>query len=90
MVINGKEIFVYVFRNLVEILWGKYGVEYVVELIGVFIIIEKVGVYLIGGVKRVIIFVFFADVFMFVMGVNEDKYDKLMKVIRFVKWLGFI
>ena len=89
LVINGKEISVYALRNPAEIPWGKHGAEYVVESTGVFTTTEKASAHLTGGAKRVIISAPSADAPMFVMGVNEDKYDKSMKVIRFVKWLDF-
>lgn len=84
LVINGKEISVYALRNPAEIPWGKHGAEYVVESTGVFTTTEKASAHLTGGAKRVIISAPSADAPMFVMGVNEDKYDKSMKVIRFV------
>lgn len=84
LVINGKEISVYALRNPAEIPWGSDGAEYVVESTGVFTTTEKASAHLTGGAKRVIISAPSADAPMFVMGVNEDKYDKSMKVIRFV------
>lgn len=81
LVINGKEISVYALRNPAEIPWGKHGAEYVVESTGVFTTTEKASAHLTGGAKRVIISAPSADAPMFVMGVNEDKYDKSMKVI---------
>ncbi|XP_020620403.1 glyceraldehyde-3-phosphate dehydrogenase-like [Orbicella faveolata] len=81
LVINGKEISVYALRNPAEIPWGSDGAEYVVESTGVFTTTEKASAHLTGGAKRVIISAPSADAPMFVMGVNEDKYNKSMKVI---------
>ena len=84
LVINNKEISVYALRNPAEIPWGKDGAEYVVESTGVFTTTEKASAHLTGGAKRVIISAPSADAPMFVMGVNEDKYNNSMTVVRFV------
>ena len=91
LVINGKAIFVYALRDPSAIPWSESGAEYVVESTGVFTTTEKASAHLKGGAKKVIISAPSADAPMFVMGVNEDKYDpKSMTVVRYVDRLCFI
>ncbi|XP_068753618.1 glyceraldehyde-3-phosphate dehydrogenase-like [Montipora capricornis] len=75
LVIEGKPITVYQIKNPAEIPWKDSGAEYVVESTGVFTTIEKASAHLTGGAKKVVISAPSADAPMFVMGVNESKYD---------------
>lgn len=81
LVINGKAITVFACRNPAEIQWGSAGADYVIESTGVFTTTEKASAHLEGGAKRVVISAPSADAPMFVVGVNEDKYDNSMKVV---------
>lgn len=79
--INGKNVVVTSKRNPAEIPWGDFGAEYVVESSGVFTTVDKASSHLKGGAKKVVISAPSADAPMFVVGVNEKKYEPNMNVV---------
>ena len=81
LIVNGKEIVVYNFKDPVEIPWGKVGAEYVVESSGVFTTTEAAMAHINGGAKKVVISAPSKDAKMFVMGVNQDEYTKDMQIV---------
>lgn len=81
LIVNDKPISVHNCRDPKEIPWGADGAEYVVESTGCFTTTDKANAHLTGGAKKVIISAPSADAPMFVMGVNEDKYDPSMSII---------
>ena len=81
IVINGKKISVYNEREPKNIPWGKEGVEYVAESSGFFTTTEKASAHFDGGAKKVVITAPSSDAPMFVMGVNQNKYQSDMKVV---------
>jgi len=81
LIVNGKPITVHNCRDPKDIPWGADGAEYVVESTGCFTTIDKANAHISGGAKKVIISAPSADAPMFVMGVNEDKYDPSLPII---------
>ncbi len=81
LVVNGKEIKLFACMNAAEIDWASCGAEYIIESTGVFTTTDKASDHFKGGAKKVVISAPSADAPMFVMGVNQDKYNKDMKVV---------
>ena len=81
LIVNGKTVNVYNEMDPNNIPWGENVVEYVLECSGVFTTTEKAQAHLNAGAKKVVISAPSKDAPMFVMGVNEDKYDPSMNIV---------
>jgi glyceraldehyde 3-phosphate dehydrogenase len=77
--IDGKNIKVFAIKNPEEIPWGKVGADHIIESTGVFV--DNGEVHLKGGAKKVIISAPSKKAPMFVMGVNEEKYNSSIHVL---------
>ncbi|MFW5780331.1 MAG: type I glyceraldehyde-3-phosphate dehydrogenase [Bacillota bacterium] len=81
LVVDGNKITVFAEKDPANIDWKGCGAEYIAEATGVFTLIDKAKAHMKGGAKKVIITAPSKDAPMFVMGVNEDKYDKSMDIV---------
>ena len=79
--INGEAIKVFGEMDPSNIDWGSAGVDYVVENTGAFTSTEAASAHLKGGAKKVVISAPSGDAPMFVVGVNQEKYESSMNVV---------
>lgn len=81
--VNEKPVKVYASKDPAQIPWNETGAEYIVEATGVFTTTESASAHLKGGAKKVVITAPAKDkeTPMFVMGVNNEKYNKDMVVV---------
>ncbi|XP_041477421.1 glyceraldehyde-3-phosphate dehydrogenase-like isoform X2 [Lytechinus variegatus] len=75
LTVNGDSIKVFSQDKPSEIKWGDAGVEYVIEASGKFTSSQKAKAHLRGGVKKVVITAASDDAPIFIMGVNQHRYD---------------
>lgn len=83
IIVNGKEIKFFAEKDPANIPWASCGADFVVESTGVFTTTETAGAHIAAGAKKVVISAPAKDkeTPTFVMGVNQDKYTKDMKVV---------
>ena len=81
LVVNGQEVTVYAQMKAGDIPWADCGAQYIVECTGINTTIEKASEHFKGGAKKVVISAPSSDAPMFVMGVNQNTYQKDMNVV---------
>jgi len=73
--VSGTKVATFDKKDPAEIPWGSVGADFVVESTGVFTDLAKANAHITAGAKRVVISAPSKDAPMYVMGVNEDKYN---------------
>ena len=81
LIVNGNVIRVTAEKDPANLKWNEVGAEYIVESTGLFLTREKSEAHLKAGAKKVVISAPSSDAPMFVMGVNQDSYNKDMTVV---------
>ncbi|MEG1448515.1 MAG: type I glyceraldehyde-3-phosphate dehydrogenase [Oscillospiraceae bacterium] len=83
IIVNGKKITIFSEDDNKNIAWSSCGAEYIVESTGCFNTTEKASGHLVGGGKKVVITAPAKDndTPTFVMGVNQNEYNKDMIVV---------
>eukprot|EP00054_Salpingoeca_dolichothecata_P031447 m.263537 g.263537 ORF g.263537 m.263537 type:complete len:335 (-) comp27013_c0_seq1:73-1077(-) len=81
LIVDGQKIAVYSSRDPAAIPWKEAGVHTVVESTGVFKEVQTASAHLKGGAQKVVISAPSPDAPMFVLGVNEDKYEASQNVV---------
>ena len=81
IIVDGKPIINYSEMNPAAIPWPSWGIDYLIDATGVFTSEPLASKHLESGVKKVVLTSPTSDIPMFVMGVNEDKYDSSMKLV---------
>ena len=82
LIVNGNKIRVTAERNPADLKWDEIGAEYVVESTGLFLTKEKAQAHIDAGAKYVVMSAPSKDdTPMFVMGVNEETYQKGTQIV---------
>ena len=81
LLLDGRAVKVFGEMDPSKIQWGSVGADYVVESTGVFTSVEGASKHKEGGAKKVVISAPSGDAPMFVMGVNQEKYESSMDVV---------
>ena len=83
LIVNGQAVKVFGCKDPSEIAWASAGAEYIAEATGIFCDTPSASAHFKGGAKKVVITAPAKDkeTPMFVMGVNNDKYNKDMMVV---------
>ena len=81
LAIDGKPVKVFGEMDPSKIQWGSVGADYVIESTGVFTSTEAASKHMAGGAKKVVISAPSGDAPMFVVGVNQEKYENSMDVV---------
>jgi len=81
LVIDGHHIAIADKKDPSQIPWKEMKADFVVESTGVFLSVEQCHAHIKAGAKKVVITAPSPDAPMFVMGVNETKYDPKLEIV---------
>lgn len=81
LIVNGKRIAYFMEKDPINIKWGEVKADYIAEASGVFTKYDDAKKHLLGGAKKVVVTAPGKNMPMFVMGVNEEKYEKTMDIV---------